>query len=207
MKRIILSLFFVSAVLLLFSCKNSKEQEKPYVNPAYRENLGNIYALLQKKYIVEYSEIFKKFGDPVKFTRDTITTTSDQEVIDSLYTLNYGKINIYYYKNMTDNKVTLYGIEIYGNLKTPLFLIEPNESKQEVIDLLGDPLEVNTYRDIKTQDKLTEELKYGFLQSDEGVIYDAMIFTFVDDQYVKFYYRPATQTADQTTDQTDYNNL
>lgn len=193
MKKLFSVLLLLAVCVVLYSCENKKDAVKEgYVNPVFKENLNEIYDVISKRYSIDYTEVKKKFGDPVKVTIDSVQSEANQEVYDSTFVFAYKNVSFHYYKRSVDKKYLSMGTDFTGEFKTKSFTLTLNESKDEILTLLGNPALVNTT-------DYTEELTYTLYKDENGAYYDSIILIFYEEKFTGLRYVPYVEIYTETS--------
>jgi hypothetical protein len=195
MKKLVTVLFGLAAVFIFFSCQQKKEEKKEiYINPVFKENLSEVYDIISKRYILEYDDLLKRFGAPVKKTIDSVQSETNEALFDSTFVLAYDKVSFHYYKRTSDKKVLFTGVDLTGDFKGKQFILKSGAASDEIILLFGDPS--------RTDEKGNSiEFSYPLYKDEEGKSYDTLIFVFVEDKLVGINYVPYIDIYPDTTDE------
>lgn len=196
MKRLILPSVFITALLIICSCNNKPEMKTEYVNPVFKENLTEIFDIMSKRYIVDFSEVKKKFEDLISTEIDSVQSSINELVYDSTFVFHYKKINFHYYKRSTDKKYILTELDLSGEFKAKQFILSLTTTKDEFLALFGNPV-------LTTADENAnwEELTYSLYKDEEGAYYDSFTFIFTDGKFTGIRYTPYVEIYPETNDQ------
>lgn len=177
------TLFFLS--LLLISCGGKKIVTiDDTTNPVYRENLLEIYNVMIKRYEVDFKDLKKLFGEPVKTEIDSTLADLDKETYDSTFTFTYKTIIFHYYKRTYDKKYLFTRVDLGGEFKTKQFVLSLDQTKDEVLSLFGEPTQT------KNVGISSEELTYPLSKDDAGAYYDTILLYFTDGKFSGVSYIP-----------------
>jgi hypothetical protein len=191
MKKIIRAIFVIAAMATFFSCQKKEENKEIYVNPAFKENLSEVFDVISKRYIIDYNDLEKKFGPPTGRIIDSLQSGENEAVFDSTFIITFNKTTFHYYKKTSDKKFIFTGVDLKGDFKAKQFTLTSGSSREYITELFGEPL--------KTNEKINSiEMSYPIYKDEEGKSYDTIIFIFVEDKFVGINYVPYIETAEDT---------
>lgn len=196
MKKIFMALSIITAILAFSSCqKKNDANNENYVNPAFKENLSEVYGIISKRYVLDYNDMLLKFGQPATRIIDSVQSEENDALFDSTFVISYPKTTFHYYKRTSDKKFIFTGVDLAGDFKAKQFILKAGSTREEITELFGEP--------VKTEEKENKiEISYPLYKDEEGKYFDTLIFVFSEDKFIAIRYVPYISNAtDETTEE------